>query len=385
VAGRKGERADMAEAGRILIVGGGIAGLSLAIALRRNGAAPELVERSPAWPAVGAGIVLHANAVRALRTLGLGEAIEAASAPLPRWGFFDQHGKRLCETDLADLWREVGPCLGITRVRLQEILLTAAAGGPRRLGVALTGLTQDGRRASATFADGSAGEYDLVVGADGISSTVRHLAVSPVPPQYADTMIWRSVIPARPPGADHMMIFTGERCLFGLVPVGDGSTYGFAVLGGERFDDPPAGRLERLRERFEGFGGPVPAYLAALQRDDQIHFGPIEWVELRRWHAGRVVLIGDAAHATAPHMAEGGAMAIEDAVVLAELLHDADTIEDGLNWYQARRRPRVEWVQQQSRLAAKAGDLPLAIRDATLRERGDQMLRDRYRPLIQTP
>ena len=189
----------MADAGRILIVGGGIAGLSLAIALRRNGAAASLVERSPAWPAIGAGIALHANAVRALRALGLGEAIEAASAPLPRWGFFDQHGRPLCETDLADLWREVGPCLGITRVRLQEILLKAAAGVQFRLGVELTGLTQDGPRALVSFADGSAGDYDLIVGADGINSTVRRLAVSPVPPQYADTVSWRSVIPARPP------------------------------------------------------------------------------------------------------------------------------------------------------------------------------------------
>lgn len=323
--------------------------------------------------------------MRALRVLGLGEAIEAASAPLPRWGFFDRHGTRLCETDLADLWREVGPCLGITRIRLQEILLTAAAGVPCRLGVALTGLTQHGRRASVTFADGSAGDYDLVVGADGINSTVRRLAVSPVPPRYANNMSWRSVIPARPPGADHLMVFTGERCFFGLVPVDDGGTYGFAGLDGERFDDPPAGRLGRLRQRFEGFGGPVPAYLAALQRDDQIHFGPIEWVELRRWHAGRAVLIGDAAHATPPHMGEGGAMAIEDAVVLAELLQGTDTVEDGLDRYQARRRPRIEWVQQQSRLAAKAWVLPPAIRDAALRERGDQILRDRYRPLIQTP
>jgi FAD-dependent urate hydroxylase len=375
----------MADTGRILIVGGGIAGLSLAIALRRNGAAAELVERSPEWPAVGAGIALHANAVRALRALGLGQAIETASATLPRWGFFDRHGTRLCETDLAELWREVGPCLGITRIRLQEILTTAAAGVPCRLGVALTGLTQDGHRASVTFADGTAGDYDLVVGADGINSAVRRLAISPVPPRYADTVSWRSVIPARPPRTDHLMIFTGELCFFGLVPVGDGGTYGFAGLDGDRFDDPPAGRLERFRQRFEGFGGPVPAYLAALQRDDQIHYGPIQWVELPRWHAGRVVLIGDAAHASPPHMGEGGAMAIEDAIVLAELLHGADTVQDGLDRYQARRRPRIEWVQQQSRLAAKAWMLPPAIRDAALRERGNQILRDRYRPLIQTP
>jgi 2-polyprenyl-6-methoxyphenol hydroxylase-like FAD-dependent oxidoreductase len=125
----------MADTGRILIVGGGIAGLSLAIALRRRGAAVELVERSPAWVVVGAGIALHANAVRALRSLGLGEAIDGASAPLPRWGFFDRDGRQLCQTDLADLWRAAGPCLGITRARLQEILVTAASGVPCRLGL----------------------------------------------------------------------------------------------------------------------------------------------------------------------------------------------------------------------------------------------------------
>jgi FAD-dependent urate hydroxylase len=197
-------------------------------------------------------------------------------------------------------------------------------------GVGLTGLTQHGHVVSVTLAEGSAADYDLVVGADGINSAVRRLAVSPAPPQYADTVSWRSIIPVRPLGADHLMIFTGERRYFGLVPVGDCSTYVFAGLDTERFDDPPAGRLERLRQRFANFGGPVPACLTALQCDEQIHFGPIEWVELPRWHTGRVVLIGDAAHATPPHLGEGGAMAIEDAVVMAELLHDADTVEDAL-------------------------------------------------------
>jgi len=180
----------MAEAGRILITGGGIAGLSLAIALRRRGYTPHLAEKCPQWPAAGAGIALHANAVRALRTLGLGDAVSRAAAPLPRYGFYDQHGARLCASDLNELWGKAGPCLGIARVRLQEILAAAADAVPHRLGVAVIGLTQQRGGVSVVFADGSASDYDLVVGADGIHSTVRGLAVSQKAPGYAGAVGW---------------------------------------------------------------------------------------------------------------------------------------------------------------------------------------------------
>jgi FAD-dependent urate hydroxylase len=149
--------------------------------------------------------------------------------------------------------------------------------------------------------------------------------------------------------------------------------------------DPLPGRLARFRDRFSAFGGPVPEYLAALESDEQLHFGPIEWVDLDTWHAGRVVLIGDAAHAATPHMGEGGSLAIEDALVLAEVLRDAGTVEEALDAYEARRRPRVGWVQDQSRAAARAWILPPDARNGVLRERGDQMLQDRYRPLIDLP
>jgi 2-polyprenyl-6-methoxyphenol hydroxylase-like FAD-dependent oxidoreductase len=110
----------MTDIERILIVGGGIAGLSVASALYQQGFTPELVERSTTWPAVGAGINLPANGVRVLRALGLGDAVDRTAAVVHRWAFFDQQGELLCETDLEDLWRDVGPCLGITRVRLQH-------------------------------------------------------------------------------------------------------------------------------------------------------------------------------------------------------------------------------------------------------------------------
>lgn len=374
----------MADVERILIVGGGIAGLSVATALHRQGLTPELVERSTTWPAVGAGINLPANGVRVLRALGVGEAVDRTATVIRRWAFFDQQGALLCETDLEDLWRDVGPSLGITRVRLQEALVAGAAVS-HRLGVSLIALTQDDDRVRVSFSDGMSGDYDLVVGADGIHSTVRELALSASSPSYAGTMAWRSVIPTRPPGILDMMVLMGEGSFFGLAPMGEGHTYGFGAVGGARFKDPIVGRLERFRRRFAEFGAPVPAYLAALQSDEQLHFGAIEWVEVDEWHRGRVVLLGDAAHAGPPHMGEGGCMAMEDALVLADVLRKAESVESALDAYVRRRRPRAGWVQEQSRAAAQAWVLPPAVRNAALRQRGDQMFRDRYRPLIPAP
>ena len=108
-------------------------------------------------------------------------------------------------------------------------------------------------------------------------------------------------------------------------------------------------------------------------------------METDRWHTGRVVLIGDAAHAGPPHMGQGGCMAMEDALVLSECLRAADTVEGALDTYVARRRPRTDWVQEQSRAALAASLLPPAVRDAALRERGDQMMHARYAPLRPAP
>lgn len=375
----------MAHVKRILIVGGGIAGLTLATALHQQGFRPELIECSPAWHATGAGILLHANGMRMLQALGLSEAVEQAGAVVRRWGFFDQQEEVLYDTDLEQLWGEVGPCIGITRPKLQHVLLTGAAAVSCRLGTAVTSLTQDDQCVSVGFSDGLSSDYDLVVGADGIASTVRGLTLGAASVGYTGLMDWRSLVPTRPRGVTNLMILLGEGCFFGLVPMGEGHAYGFGIVGEPRFRDPLEGRLERVRKRFADFGGPVQAYLAALSCDEQLHCGPIEWVELDQWHSGRVVLIGDAAHAGPPMMAQGGCMAMEDACVLAEVLCAAESVESALDTYVARRRPRADWVQQQSRAVAESFLLPPAIRNAAFRERGDQGMHDRFGPLKSSP
>jgi 2-polyprenyl-6-methoxyphenol hydroxylase-like FAD-dependent oxidoreductase len=257
---------------------------------------------------------------------------------------------------------------------------------PARLGVTVTGLAQDAEQVAVEFSDGSHAAYDLVVGTDGIHSTVRTLALGASPPRYAGQVVWRSVIPIRPGGVDHVIVVMGDGRFFGLVPLGCGRTCGFGGLDApEALDDPLGGRLERFRRAFGPLGGSVSEYLDALECDGQLRFDAIEWVDQDRWHAGRVVVIGDAAHAGPPHMGQGGCMAMEDALVLSECLRSAATVENALEAFVARRRPRTDWVQEQSRAALAAWLLPPAARDAALRARGDEIMHARYAPLRQAP
>jgi FAD-dependent urate hydroxylase len=145
------------------------------------------------------------------------------------------------------------------------------------------------------------------------------------------------------------------------------------------------GRLARVRERFAHFGDIVQEYLAVLDSDAAIHCSAIEWLDEKRWCTGRVVLIGDAAHASSPMMGQGGSLAVEDAGVLAESLRAADSVEQAPDDYVVRRRPRVRWVREQSRIAGESLRIPISARNAVLRARGDEMMRQWFAPLIAAP
>jgi FAD-dependent urate hydroxylase len=378
----------MATLERILIVGAGIAGLTLARAFHHQGFRAELVERSPEWQATGAAIQLHANGMRILHALDLGEEVEQAGTVIRHWLFCDQDGEVLFDTDLEELWDEVGPCpdIAIDRPRLHQIFVAGAAAVPCRLATSVISLSQDEQRVQVGMSSGSTGDYDLVVGADGTSSTVRQLLMGTVQPGYTGAMYWRSLVPIRPPDPTNFRILHGEGCFFGITPLpGDGPTNVFGGVGMPRTHDPLPGRLARLRKRFAGFGGHVQQCLAALSRDEQVLCNPAEEVNHDHWHRGRVVLIGDATHAGAPTMAQAGIMAMEDAYVLAEVLRSAETVERALSSYETRRKPRATWVQQHSRVIQESMLMPPAERNPAFRERGNQMMHDSFEALIPEP
>jgi 2-polyprenyl-6-methoxyphenol hydroxylase-like FAD-dependent oxidoreductase len=254
------------------------------------------------------------------------------------------------------------------------VLLTGA-GGAVRHGAEISTVEPLPGGVAVGFTDGTTGEYDLVIGADGPRSAVRTLAALGGPPRPAGQVVYRSVVRDGPRITDWTALL-GQRSGFLLVPIGAGRLYCYADEAGTV---PPADPPARLRELFAGYGGPVPEVLSALE---QVHVGVTEEVELGRWFHGRVLLIGDAAHATAPTLSQGAAMALEDAVVLAESLKAAGSVEAALLAYESRRRPRTRWVRDRTRDRNRTRDVPPALRDPLLRGRGGRIFQEHYRLLV---
>ena len=364
---------------RILIVGGGLAGLSLACALRGSRFDVEHVEQRATWSPSGAGIAMQPNAMRALHQLGVGDAVQRAGFRIERWVFRDRAGQALCDIDLESVWGDVGSFIGISRAALHAVLRAAAPGC--RLGCGLRSLRDDsGHRVTVSFSNGRSASYDLVVGADGIRSAVRCSLFGRSSPIYGGQMVWRSIADTGGQSAE-LQFWLGDGCFFGLCPIDDTRTYGFANVTGPRHRDAAVGRLDRLRRRFETFGPAVQQHLAGLRSDQQVHCAPIEWLPPGEWRRGRVILVGDAGHASSPMMGQGGSMAIEDAVVLAAALRVHDDVDQALDMFVEQRAERTTWVHQQSQAIGALIDRPPKMRDELIRQHGAQAFADRYRPL----
>ncbi|MFC7548061.1 FAD-dependent monooxygenase [Plantactinospora sp. GCM10030261] len=360
---------------RVLIVGAGIAGLAVARALRLAGLKPEVVERQPGPGAAEEGIYLPGNAARALRELDLEAPLRPYGQVIERQRFLDACGGRLCEVDLTRLWAGVGECRALPRSDLHRVLLSGA-GGAVRFDTEVYALRPAASSVTVTFADGREGRYDLVVGADGQRSTVRALAGVGGPPRPTGLVAYRGVVIGGPPLRDWTVLL-GQRSGFLVMPMGGGRLYCYADEASTRL---PADPRARLRELFAGYGGPVPEVLDAV---DRVHAAVIEELDPGCWSPGRVVLVGDAAHACAPSLCQGAAMAVEDAVVLARALTAAGTVEEGLAAYESRRRPRTTWVRNRTHDRDRTRDVPPALRDPLLRGRGGRIFEEHYRLLVE--
>ena len=371
---------------RVLIVGGGIAGLALAPMLARTGDEVEVVERERAWRPAGTGMYLPGNAARALRAFGLEAQVASRAVAIAHQRFYDHHGRLLCEVDVAELWAAVGPCLAVHRAELHALLREAAGEVPIRIGLAVERLAQRDGAVSVDFSDGTSGTYDLVVGADGIHSAVRRLAFEPTAvPRPVGQIGWRFLAP-RPREVTTWSVMLGRRTAFLTIPIDGDRVYCYCdVVSPPDHDTPEQVGPERLGDLFSEFADPAATLLEELDAAADIHVSTIEEVVLDRWARERVVLIGDASHATSPNMAQGAAMALEDALVLTDCLQRIPAIPDAIAAFEARRRPRTDWVRAQTHRRDHTRYLPPTIRDNVLRFLGRRIFHANYRPLLDQP
>ena len=362
---------------RILVVGAGIAGLAAARGLRVAGFRPDVVEELPATTVPGAGIYLPGNASRALRALGLDAPMRPLGDLIFRQVFKDSQGSDLCELDTAAIWAGVGESRALPRADLQRVLLTGV-GGAVRYDTAVRDLQIIDQSAEVEFSDGTVATYDLVIGADGRRSTIREKAGLGGAATPTGQIVYRSVVSSGPPVTDWTALL-GRRSTFVAMPMGGRRLYCYADETATSQAPAAADALARVRELFGSFGGPVPAILDAMEK---VQVARTDEVVLDSWSRGPVLLVGDAAHATAPTLAQGAAMALEDAVVLGEVLRAADGVPAALKLYEDRRRPRTGWVRDRTRERDRTRDVPPALRDPMLRRRGVRIFSDQYRELV---
>jgi len=344
-----------------LVVGAGIGGLTVAIALRRQGIPVEIIEREPDWTAYGVGIIQQMNVIRAMGQLDLLDAYMSKACGFDKTTLFvGPGGHKEAEFETPRL---AGPDYfsnaGIRRVDLQGVLADRAKslGAKVRLGLTVREMNDDGDGVDVRFSDGSSGRYDVVIGADGVFSKTRQMILPDAPkPRYTGQWVWRYNLP-RPADQDGIYVFAGP-CNAGLVPMANDLMYMFLLSEEpEGTTLPVAGSAAAMRARAKMAPPQIKALLDQITDDKGVVARPLEVVFVEGdWHKGRVVLIGDAIHASTPHLAQGAGMAIEDCLVLVEELARADTPEQAFAAYRTRRMPRVSHVAKAS---IRIGDMQM--------------------------
>lgn len=357
---------------KALITGCGIGGPAIAMALREVGIDAEIHEAYGAGAeGVGAFLNVASNGMAALRVLGLHHEVARAGIPTPDMVMWSGTGKRLGRVPNGMALDDGTVSHTILRSDLYRILRDAAAarGVPIAFGKRMVSFDDTGSQVVARYEDGTSATGDLLIAADGVHSRTRRLLDPEAPePRYTGLYNCGGIIKdpniTGEPGVYHMVF--GRRAFFGYTVTGDGGTWWFANLP-RALGDEPADWRPVLEEAFADDAG-IAAGL--VRRADLGQVLPIhDLPPVPVWHRGRVVLTGDAAHATSPSSGQGASQAIEDAVVLARCLRDAAGHREAFARYESERRERAERVVAYARRISNskaAGPVGRIFRDALL-------------------
>ncbi|MEI6643126.1 MAG: FAD-dependent monooxygenase [Novosphingobium sp.] len=347
------ETAPITAIGNALIVGGGIGGMAAALALAARGVTAELIDIDPDWRVYGAGITITGPTLRAYQRLGMVEDIAREGAIVSGSRMFLFNGMHMRDLDEPPIEEGLPATGGIMRPVLHHLMQQRieAASIPVRLGVTVETLANRDGGVDVTFSDGTAGRYDLVIGADSVRSRVRELAF----PHMGDAVrtgqgCWR-VAMAKPPSLERGEMFFGHRYMVGITRCGVDRIYMWLLTPHEDREERLEGEalVDQMKTHLADFAGNAGWVRDTMSAQDWVNYRPLEAkIQPRPWSDGRIVLLGDAVHATTPHLASGAGMAVESALVLAEELARAGTAEDALMAYEERRYERCRDVVETS-------------------------------------
>jgi 2-polyprenyl-6-methoxyphenol hydroxylase-like FAD-dependent oxidoreductase len=343
----------MAAISNALVIGGGVGGLTAAIALRRQRIAVDLIEIKPDLGVYGVGIIQPNNTLRALGKIGLASKCVLLGAAFPGWRIHDSAGNFLMAAPATDgAAPGMPPINGITRPLLQSILTEGArqAGAAIHVGTSVSVLDDRGDHVHIRFSDDREADYDFVIGCDGVYSETRRLLFGETAqPRYSGQCVWRYNL-ARPPRVEWGELYFGRNSKVGLVPLAADLMYMFLVTAEPENNRHPRQDLAfMMRERLKSYGGFIAEISTQINDSAAVVLKPLENVLLSApWMKGRTIIIGDAAHASTPHLAQGAAMAIEDAVLLGELLGRDAPLDALLDEFMRRRFDRTRYVVESS-------------------------------------
>jgi len=378
---------------RVLIVGAGIGGLSAAIALQRRGIEAVLFERTTELKEIGAGIAIAANAMQALDSLGLTDAVRHIGTEPQFYEIRSWRGDILSKVSVSEQREKMGATsVAAHRADLQAALLQglAEAGGKVHLGTECVGFEQTEGYVQASFASGREERGDLLVGADGLNSMVRERLLGDGPPRYAGYTAWRAVVMPKhelvPQGAVESW---GRGTRFLVARIGRGRVYWAAAKNAPQGADrrPAASRKDFLLRSFRGWHVPIEELIRVTDERAILHTDIYDRDPLREhWGEGRISLLGDAAHPMTPDLGQGACQAIEDAVVLAKCLSEESDPAAALRHYEAHRTRRVAVIVQRSRRLGRVAQLknPLLcqLRDVLLKRTPDRVLQRQAEEIV---
>jgi 2-polyprenyl-6-methoxyphenol hydroxylase-like FAD-dependent oxidoreductase len=339
---------------KAIIIGGGIGGVTAAIALKQAGLDVTVYEQAEELREVGSGLPLWTNALRRFHVIGLTDELEKLGVQVTSVRVSTWKGDTLADTRNDKYLKKLGAItIVVHRAELLTLLLKTLGEDNVQLGMTCVGFTQDATGVSAIFADGQEVQADVLIGADGIHSVVRTQLFGLIKPKYVGYTCWRGLAHTTRTGLETWA--WGKGCQFGITPMSQGRAYWFVQkYAPEGEVDKPGERKKRILESFHDWHDPIPAVIEATAEADILRNDIYELKHLHQWSHGRVTLLGDAAHAMTPNLGQGACQAIEDAIALASCLKDTTNIAAALKSYEKQRVTRANRITRLAHFIGQA-------------------------------